>query len=49
VLAGGHEQQCRAQFEWTASSRAFGSFFAEAIKVENLVSRSTASSIREPT
>ena len=38
VLAGGREQQCRAQFEWNASARAFGSAFVEAIRVENLVS-----------
>jgi len=38
VLAGGREQQCRAQFEWNASARAFGSAFVEAVRVENLVS-----------
>jgi tetratricopeptide (TPR) repeat protein len=38
VLAGGHEKQCRAQFEWELSPRAFGSAFVEAIRVANLVS-----------
>jgi tetratricopeptide (TPR) repeat protein len=38
VLAGGRERQCRAQLEWTAADRAFGSAFVEALRVENLTS-----------
>ena len=38
VFAGGTLDQCRGQFEWTASDRTFMSAFAERVRVHNLVS-----------
>ena len=38
VFAGGTLEQCRGQWEWTASERTFTTLFAERVRTRNLVS-----------